>query len=102
MSSNDGDRLFRRMLSAVRTVAFPFGADAPLRPLSKLTAWQETLSKPRALGFRPMHERILPLAVPSRRELPDERLPVWVCGSVVLGFSAGCYWFLFRLIAALW
>jgi hypothetical protein len=49
-----------------------------------------------------MRERSLPIAMPYAEESAEGRLPIWLCATLTVSVSVGCYWLIFRLIAALW
>jgi hypothetical protein len=48
-----------------------------------------------------MHHTALLMDTPHPPESRDTRLPVWACATLIVGFSAGCYWLIFQLIGAL-
>jgi hypothetical protein len=48
-----------------------------------------------------MGDATLLMDTPHPPDSRETRLPVWACAILILGFSAGCYWLLFHLFAAL-
>jgi hypothetical protein len=45
-----------------------------------------------------MSDAALLMDTPHPHEPNDTRLPVWACATLIVGFSAGCYWLIFQLI----